>query len=1547
MDSLNHAAYLSRYRDVERGQRLCAEAYRKATFYPSGKAEALNEQGFYAFMRMEYDEAMRYFEEVSALTRNELELLVADIHRMKLCQRMGRNKEFYDYRQSALQRLQRIDEEGEVFVTVHERERLRYARSEFELVSATYAYYQQQMERAAIHLSRVVNEEQFRGDTSQWLFARYLTSFTLPESHRLHRWSLEEETVRLHDAKLQQFDLLYSTYVEARRRELIYIEGNAAQGMANLLSWPADLSFYMEHRRHELQWLGYPADTLLPLRLAQQALQQFARYGDDYQTAGAYVTIGRYLNDHGCYTQALDTLQRALTCLGDSLRKSAVPECMSRIHEQLSMTYAGLGNKGESDYHRNLYLDILDRIRQDKEVESRYHALADELRQLNMLLAALILGLAGVIFFFLFFTRTSRRRSRNHLNKLHQMLNLCQCITGSIPPEAQSTQEVEEALLTAIRPHLPPLFGTDEVTIRDKSICFCHPLHKDEEAMLRVINPYVEWAIENGQTSVCLEEQRQLIEEQRAIHEQRIAENKRQNMDKRACLSVVNGIQPFIDRILNEVNRTPNEITEKKLQYIDELATTIQEYNEIVAQWIKMRQGTVSLHIESFALDELFRLMQKSNRTFEMKGLQLEVVPTSLIVKADKALTLFMLNTLTENARKYTPRGGHIRIQATLLTENHHAKNDTSALSEIKGTADAKRNADKVGIHPIKEETEIRGQETVVHHGGVEYVEISVVDDGPGLSAADVHYINCEKIYDSSRLGMDTASDPAELKRKKGNGFGLMNCKGIMDKYRKSSALYHNCQFGVESSPGKGCRFFFRLPQGVLHLILLIGLFFSPLLPLCASTTHFKEVLSQTLTAKKAAELPSQEQLSEREAAEAHLQEQFFKRGTAEKTSQEQLSEREAAEKASQERPQERRGKEDFSVQPLGDANQLINDYAESLLDTASYYADNAYFSNVDGLYEESLLYADSAIQYLNRHASLISSVRLPAMQLTGEGEPAELLWWKAPFDSDFHIILDVRNEAAVALLALKQWEGYRYNNHAYTTLYKLLGEDRSLEEYCQKLERSTEHKTVAILLCSLLIATLCIGYLLLYYRRWLNSRWNMEQVLEINHRLYASSQLGNEMTQELREGNDTELSIDRMNQIPLRMVKESFDAMNGLVPLLQIRILYSTESTTEPSFSHSADSATDDSTSSSAETISWPETIHESGEEIALPLQVEQRGSYRRIGTLCLVIKEGYRHEDNCLLLQLVANYWSVVLYNAVVKLTGKYHSIDTLTDETRRASWEESRLHVQNMVLDNCLSTIKHETAYYPGKIKQLTEKLRSTGATDTVTQKRELSSGTEPSHTATSDTLMAIGELVDYYKHILLILSSCAARQMESVNFRRQAIPVSQLVHYVQQYFLRAIRTMPHHPTLLVDVEGEERMVWGDLQLVQILLENLINGVLSNPNEGELRLRLSDTQGEFIRFDLEDSRCSYPEEQLNGWFHPSLERMTRQASGRCKGNEYLVCKEIIRLHDELAGRRGCRINAVPLMSKHEKGVTLYFTLPSAGTKAPGLQRMDTNRV
>ena len=77
-----------------------------------------------------------------------------------------------------------------------------------------------------------------------------------------------------------------------------------------------------------------------------------------------------------------------------------------------------------------------------------------------------------------------------------------------------------------------------------------------------------------------------------------------------------------------------------------------------------------------------------------------------------------------------------------------------------------------------------------------------------------------------------------------------MNCKGIIEKYRKTNDLFKVCLFNVESGLGKGSRFYFRLPAGIRKSVsvLLVVLF------LCMSScrhaveqTASEEVLPDSL----------------------------------------------------------------------------------------------------------------------------------------------------------------------------------------------------------------------------------------------------------------------------------------------------------------------------------------------------------------------------------------------------------------------------------------------------------------------------------------------------------------------------------------------------------------------------------------------------------------------------------------------------------------------------------------------------------------------------
>lgn len=1377
VDSLNRVAYDCRYRDLNRSAQAAEEACREAGRYRKGKAEACNNLAFCAFMRMDFEEAERLYRKAGTLTQNELERLIADVGLMKIYQRTAMNKEFYEARNDALLRMKRIDEERELFTGRRERRRLLYARSEYSIVSAIYHYYLQQQKEALAAMDLLPGREELAADTAQWLYSCYIRG-----AAGLCMGETADER------RLREFDNLFFTWRMASDRQLLYFEGNGLQGMAHLLMTPDVHRLLMEQRRAALFSLDVSVDSLLPLRLAHMALEKFRQYDDLYQTAGAYVTIGRYLNLHGRYQEALDTLTQALECVNEHHRRfyhchdtldrlkpfgridtlsvekrwmqqklKSVPEWISRIREQMCVAYSGLGEKAHSDYNRNIYLDILEDTRQDKEWESRSLALEAESRQLTLLLLAVLAACMLVGVALCKFNAYSKEKNRAHLHRLQQLLDICQKIIASVPADAQTEEEVENAIAASLLPDMERMLG------------------------VAAIHPYLQWAIENGRTSLSLTEERRCIDKQRYIHELHIAENKRQNVEKKACIAIVNGICPYIDRILNEVKKLGNvtgtcseEQKAGRYQYIEELVDAINEYNDILSLWIKMRQGILTLNVETFALEELFVLLRKSSRTFEMRQIAYEVMPTESYVKADKALTLFMVSTLTDNARKYTAGGGWVKVYAS-ETEN--------------------------------------------------YVEISVQDNGRGLSAGDVERILGSKVYDSRTIGMDSVADGQEWMQHKGSGFGLMNCKGIIEKYRKTNPVFSVCQFGIESKLGQGSRFFFRLPKGVKKLLL-----------------HVCLLLSVAMGACQHADMPA---------------------GTSE--------------------------------------------YGfDDLLDVASDYANEAYYCNVEGHYRLALDYVDSAMVALNAHHDKYNAGMGTSMVLAGEGSAAELEWWNQMAVSDYHVILDIRNEAAVAFLALKQWDEYHYNNVAYSTLYKLLGEDRSIEAYCRALERSTGNKLVGVWLLCILFAALPVGYYFLYLRRRLVERWNLEQILEIYRKVSAASQtVVSDATDPLQREDDL------LRIIPYQMVNGAYAAVNELMGISRLSMSVYGETVRQMEY------ATCCQESDEADEA-WKEMMDESfgkremlcrGSEVAMPLLVDVGHESRCMGTLYLKRKEeGALQKGDRLLLELIVRYVSIVVFNAVVKLMDQYRNIENAQDEMRRASGEESQLHVQNMILDNCLSTIKHETSYYPNKIKQLVGRLRS----------KEMTAGEEQEY------IRSIDELIEYYKGIFTLLSRCASRQLEEVTFRRTAIAVPSLVEAAEKYFLKVRKQTT--ATLELIAEPTDDVIVGDENLLQFLLENLIDDALSVACDGILQLNCA-REGDFVRFQFIDRRRELSRGELDMLFSPDLSRMESADAGRLKGIEFLLCKQIVREHDEFTGRRGCRIFAEPAVGG---GFEVVVTIP-----------------
>ena len=829
-DRLNTLSYAYHYRSLDSTEHYAQQALSMSAYYADGKAEALNNLAFVRIARMQYEDARQLLDQVPATTDNQLELLVGYIQQMRLCQRMSENRAFYDYREQAISTLNRIDEERSS-LDERQRRRLIYAESELAVVTSTYYYYVGLERQSANALYKMPAELQ--RDTAQYL--NYL--------YNIGSGGIVSEGTQ-DDINQVEFDHLMRCHMLSLQSGNVYFIANSLEALAEHLM----VAEYREKLvRDNLPTFKYfNPDGLendsLPMDLARRSLQIFSDYGDIYQIAGAHRTLAScYLQDEN-YDQALLQLHLALE---DTIINKA-PDLVASIREQLSVAYAAIDDKANSDMNRNIYLDLQEQTRQDRSLEARAGQLEQAALQLNVLIWAVVGGIFVLALLLMAFYLHSRKHDSGSDNELRQ--------------------------------------------------------RSDELA------------------------------EQLAMARLRVERGERLALEQRAKISLVNSITPLIDRIIHEISRLGHRdkpAEQERLDYISELTDNINEQNDVLTHWIQLRQGELSLHIETFPLQQLFDIVAKSRSSFGMKHIALDVQPSDSLVKADKVLTLFMLNTLADNARKFTHEGGRVTISS--------------------------------------EET-------------ADYVEISVTDTGIGMDKEQLAHVFERKII------VEDKSQISTLKSQSSHGFGLLNCKGIIEKYRKISKIFSVCLLSAESQVGQGSRFFFRLPKGIARLLL-------PLLFMAAFPSGMAAVNLQ-------------------------------------------------------------------------------------LLSRASAFADSAYYSNIGGTYERTLVFADSCRQSLNAYYRQLKPLGTDTMLSLGDPSllPPEIKWYHDSLQINYKIILTLRNECAVAALSLHQWQLYQYNNRIYTQLFKEMSADSTLDNYCRKMQQSQTNKQVAIILLVLLLVSILMA---------------------------------------------------------------------------------------------------------------------------------------------------------------------------------------------------------------------------------------------------------------------------------------------------------------------------------------------------------------------------------------------------------------------------------------------------------------------------------------
>ena len=1027
VDRLNDISYSYHYRNLDSTKHYAEKALNLSQNYDNGHAEALNNLAFVSIVRMHYDNAYKLLNTTLKTTDNQIELLVADVQFMRLCQRQSRNKDFYIYRESAIHRLRRIKEEQST-LTLRQQKRLTYAKSEFDIVNSTYFYYIGLRKQAIEALNNIDPYGAIQQDTAQLLSYYYNIG-----SGGMISSGTGKEIIQ------KEFDYLMKSYLLSRQHNYPYWEANSMQAISEHLQDTKQRNMLIADNLPAMKYLNvdHMPDSLLAGNLAQRALNIFVKYGDVYQIAGAYRTLAQ------CYWHIHD-YHSANICLNDALFRDTVinqaPALVASIREQMSLVYSAIDNKMQSDFNRNIYLDMQEKTRQDRQLEARADQLNKSASTLNYMIGAVVFMIVIVVILLIIFDRMRVRSDKKF-------------------------------------------------------------------SMKRLIAPLNEWQERERVIRLKREEDFEQVDEQIKMENLHLSDNLRRNIEQRAKIALVNSITPLIDRIIHEINclrkrHETEKVREERYAYISELTDQISEYNNVLTQWIQLRQGQLSIRVESFALQDLFNIVAKGYMSFKLKGISLKVSPTKDVVKADKTLTLFMINTLADNARKYTQQGGCVKIYSR-STENS--------------------------------------------------VDIVIEDNGLGMSEKQVsHLFDHKTIVDESLKEGDSIAD------EKSHGFGLMNCKGIIDKYKKISSIFSICFIKAESELGKGSRFTFRLPKGTVRLLLCL---FMSSISLSAFSSPF-------------------------------------------------------------------------------------------LLKKAASFADSAYFCNLNERYHRTLDYADSCRTYLNKYYRTLKlhDSNDTLRYIETDVIPPEVSWYHKHLRFDYNVILDIRNETAVANLALHEWDAYHYNNRVYTLLFRETSADNSLGEYVRVMQRSENNKNVAIILLVLLLISIFPAYYFLYYRHRLYYRLAVDRVNMINSVLLSNISSHEKLSQ-----------INEIWAQTSVLLKSTTNKLNDVVSKIRVAL---------------SDKIEDDS------------------------------------------------------------------------KLTT---NLELANDELHRIIYENQKLHVSNNVLDNCLSTLKHETMYYPSRIRQLVDE-----------DKKDLN---------------AIREVALYYKQLYALLSEQAMVQLDN-NLKVN----SRLVNYL---------------------------------------------------------------------------------------------------------------------------------------------------------------------
>ncbi len=513
-------------------------------------------------------------------------------------------------------------------------------RIQAQLIYADYLLQMRQFKEARAVVDSVAPHVAY---TDSLLFLNYL--------YHQGKVSFIPVNIQKNKALIQKgYDALVQCYILATRKKNDEYRARSMQALSMYFSYDSIFAIARAFDAPSIRYINEynVPDSLLAGNLAERTLSILLNGNNAYLIADAWRNLST------CYFR-IGEPQKSVECLNMALANPAIdnmPELKTSIAEQMSLSYSAMDDKFHSDYYRNMYLDLQDSTRQDRQLEAR--ALA--LDQTTSRIWILVYIACGVFLLLLI------------------------------------------SIITLIHNH-----KADKIKKAD------------------------------------FEE----LEEKLALMKLENSKGIRAMVEQRACVQVINGMLPLIER-MGQAAKTG------KMDYCQELAHEIDRQNNMLTEWIKMRRGDIRPHIENVNLSDIFSVIKRTSTATTKTNIMAD---SSAVVKADKSLTLFLVNTLVDNARK-------------------------SGATEINVNASTCSN----------------------------YAEISVTDNGKGMTEEQLAHLFEYKQIDGK------------------GGFGLQNCRGIIDRYKKISSLFSVCMISAKSAIGKGTTILFRLPLVKSIILALVSL---------------------------------------------------------------------------------------------------------------------------------------------------------------------------------------------------------------------------------------------------------------------------------------------------------------------------------------------------------------------------------------------------------------------------------------------------------------------------------------------------------------------------------------------------------------------------------------------------------------------------------------------------------------------------------------------------------------------------------------------------